>query len=100
MRHKLKSWLGAFSDVVAQVKRCEVRRCDDRVFQLGDELELQEYDNEKEQYTGKATLVRVIHIIRRAGPTIICGVSAQQIDVIPMAVMSIVPIPWKDEKRP
>jgi hypothetical protein len=99
VRHKLKSWLGSFSEVVAEVKRCEVRRCDDRVFQLGDELELQEYDNEKEQYTGKATLVLVTHIIRRAGPMIICGVSAQQIDVIPMAVMSIVPIPWKDAEK-
>jgi hypothetical protein len=99
VRHKLKSWPEAFSDVVAQRKRCEVRRCDDRKFVVGDELELQEYDNENEKYTGRQTLVLVSHVIRRAGPTIICGVSAQQIDVIPMAVMSIVPIPWKAEEK-
>jgi Domain of unknown function (DUF3850) len=96
MRHKLKIWPEAFADVVAQRKRCEVRRCDDRKFAVGDELELAEYDNEKEKYTGKATLVLVTHVMRRAGSTIICGVSAQQIDVIPMAVMSIASIPWTD----
>lgn len=96
-RHKLKCWLESFADIVAGRKRCEARRCDDRKFALGDELELQEYNNENEKFTGKSTLVLVTHIIRRAGPTILCGVSAQQIDVIPIAVMSIVPIPWKDE---
>ena len=96
MRYKLKTWIESFEEVVANRKRCEVRRCDDRKFQVGDELELQEYDHEKETYTGRATLVLVTHIIRRAGPTIICGVSAQQNEAIPMAVMSFVPIPWKE----
>ena len=97
-RHKLKCWLESFADIKAGTKRCEVRRCDDRKFALGDELELHEYDDEKSECTGQATLVLVTHIIRRAGPTIICGVSAQQIDVIPIAVMSIIPIPWTEEK--
>ena len=96
-RHKLKCWLESFSDIVAGRKRCEVRRCDDRTFCVGDELELKEYDSDSDKYTGKSTLVLVTHIIRKAGPTILCGVSAQQIDVIPIAVMSIVPIAWTDE---
>jgi len=98
IRHKLKVWHDAFVDVIEERKRCEVRRCDDRTFAVGDELELCEYDPDAQKETGRVTLVLVTHLIRQAGPTIICGVSAQQIDVLPIAVMSIIPIPWSISK--
>lgn len=59
--HELKIWPQHFADIASGLKRYEVRK-NDRVFQLGDELHLREWDPEPATYTGRFCLVRIIHV--------------------------------------
>lgn len=52
MTHALKTWPEYFKKVESGEKLFEVRK-DDRKFQVGDKLILQEYNPEQKQYTGK-----------------------------------------------
>ena len=52
-----------FTEVCAGRKRAELRK-DDRHFEVGDNLMLQEWDGKK--YTGRRIIVRVTHILRNA----------------------------------
>lgn len=49
--HKLKTWKQYYRDVYRRMKKFEVRK-DDRDFQVGDILILQEYDQLREELTG------------------------------------------------
>lgn len=51
MNHELKTWPGPFADVRSYRKNFEVRK-DDRNFQIGDCLILEEWDPDTEKYTG------------------------------------------------
>lgn len=62
MIHQLKSWPEFFQAIVERRKRHELRRSDDRNFSVGDILCLQEYDNERQRYTGREIDVRVTYI--------------------------------------
>jgi ASC-1-like (ASCH) protein len=58
MRHNLKTWPEYFQAVVDGKKTFEIRK-NDRGFQVGDELLLQEYDPKEEAYTGRQAIAVV-----------------------------------------
>lgn len=60
--HKLKTWMPYFDDIKAGIKTFEIRK-NDRNFQIGDKLLLQEYDQEKKVYTGREVCVEVLYIL-------------------------------------
>lgn len=62
MVHKLKTWPDYFQAIWEGRKRCEVRK-NDRNFQQGDILLLEEYDQVKGQYSGRFIRVHVTHLI-------------------------------------
>jgi len=59
--YDLKIWPKHFEDVRAGTKKYEVRR-NDRVFLVGDEITLREWDPLPATYTGRVCLVRIIHV--------------------------------------
>jgi hypothetical protein len=62
--HDLKCWPESFDAILDGRKRYEIR-VNDRGFQVGDELNLFEYENEKEdgqRYTGRELRVRVTYM--------------------------------------
>jgi len=63
MRHELKTWPKQFGAVLGGSKKHEVR-VNDRNFQEGDELLLQEWDPEKQRYTGRHILAAVSYMTR------------------------------------
>lgn len=63
MTHHLKTWPEYFTEVICDLKRFEVRR-DDRDFQVGDHLVLEEWDPATKQYTGREAEVYVTYILR------------------------------------
>jgi len=61
--HQLKTWPSAFAAIKSGKKTFEFR-IDDRGFQVGDILQLQEYDPLPNEYTGSEVLVEVTYIAR------------------------------------
>ena len=66
MRHKLKTWPTFFYDVVMGSKTFEIRK-NDRGFNVGDELILQEYEPDTKTYTGEEFSVMVDYTIHLTG---------------------------------
>jgi Domain of unknown function (DUF3850) len=62
MEHKVKSWPSFFDATLAGVKTHDVRRIGDRDYQVGDTLRLQEFDPEKQHYTGRELCARITYI--------------------------------------
>ena len=60
--HDLKIDPEYFNDVITGEKRFEVRK-NDRDYKKRDLLNLQEYDREKKEYTGRKTLIPVRYIL-------------------------------------
>lgn len=60
--HVLKTWPKYFQSIKHGFKTFEIRR-DDRNFQLGDYLELKEWNPDEEKYTGDKLLKRVNYIM-------------------------------------
>jgi hypothetical protein len=61
--HELKTWPEFFKAVASGAKTFEVRR-DDRDFEVGDSLVLREWNQDKEQYTGRRVERVVTYILR------------------------------------
>lgn len=61
--HHLKCWPEYFDAVYHNIKSFEVRR-NDRNYQVGDILVLQEYDPDVDEYTGRETRLRATYILR------------------------------------
>ena len=61
--HELKTWPEFFEPLRTGDKRCEVRK-DDRGFSVGDKLNLREWDQNAQRYTGRVIWMRVTHILR------------------------------------
>lgn len=61
--HHLKCWPEYFDAVYHNIKPFEVRR-NDRNYQVGDILVLQEYDPDIDEYTGRETRQRATYILR------------------------------------
>lgn len=64
MVHEMKCWMPFFQDVMTGAKNYEIRREDDRHFQVGDSLHLHEWDQAVERYTGRWVSRRVTYITR------------------------------------
>lgn len=60
--HDLKILPEYFEDILANRKRSEIRRCDDRKFHVGDELRLWEWNPKKQAYTGRAVLATIMNL--------------------------------------
>lgn len=60
--HELKSWPELFEPMVQGVKTHDLRRADDRQFQVGDHLRLREYDPRAERYSGRECTVEITYI--------------------------------------
>lgn len=60
--HNLKTWPSYFERIVTGRKKFEARR-DDRDFKIGDFLNLQEYDPNRDIYTGREITVKVTDIV-------------------------------------
>jgi hypothetical protein len=67
MTHRLKCWPEPFQATLDGRKPFEVRRCDDRRFNEGDTLILEEWIPEHEQYTGRALSVLVTYLLPGGG---------------------------------
>jgi ASC-1-like (ASCH) protein len=92
MSHRLKCWAEYFDAIVAGRKTCDVRHEDDRVFGVGEIVELTRTDRE-----GKATepqarlMVTISHIDRHAGALELLGepgVAGASSGTKPIAVLS------------
>ena len=60
--HDLKIERKYFDDVITERKRFEVRK-NDRDYQVNDILSLNEYDKDKQVYTGRHISVKVLYIL-------------------------------------
>lgn len=67
MRHKLKIWKFHFDNILFKGKRFEIRKEDDRVFDVGDILELHVWDTTALKFTGEMCEVDVVFIHRGLG---------------------------------
>lgn len=61
MKHKLKTWTPFFNDVIERRKLFELR-LNDRGFQVGDVLVLQEWNSDTHEYTGREFDVVVTYL--------------------------------------
>jgi hypothetical protein len=60
--HELKTWPEYFESVVVGVKTFEIRK-NDRNFQVGDTLKLEEFNPVDNMYTGRVSFVTVTYIL-------------------------------------
>lgn len=65
MTHALKTWPEYYKLIVSGEKPFELRK-DDRPFVVGDTLILQEFNPEKNEYTGKESEFNIGYILRNA----------------------------------
>lgn len=65
--HKLKCHPGPFLEIEEGHKTCEVRREDDRSFEVGDTLLLQEWRPDSGGYTGRELRALVTNVTKFAG---------------------------------
>jgi hypothetical protein len=61
MLHELKIWPEAYGPLEAGRKRHEFRK-DDRGFEIGDFLYLREWEVDRREYTGRASIARVTYL--------------------------------------
>ena len=87
--HELKSWPGQFQALWTGRKRAEFRR-DDRHYEVGDKLDLREYDPDAAVHTGFRIQARVTHVVR--GPEVevpagyvVLSIEVLDADVLPRA---------------
>ena len=62
IEHKVKSWPALFEATLSGAKTHELRRTNDRDYQVGDTLLLQEFDPQTQQYTGREVTVSITYI--------------------------------------
>jgi hypothetical protein len=79
--HELKSWPSQFQAMWTGLKRAEFRR-DDRGYQIGDLLELREWDPSLRQYTGFLLTARVTHLVRGPELEVPAGFVVLSIEVL------------------
>jgi len=79
--HELKSWPSQFQAMWTGLKRAEFRR-DDRGYQVGDQLELREWDPSRRQYTGFRLTARVTHLVRGPELEVPAGFVVLSIEVL------------------
>jgi hypothetical protein len=65
-RHLVKSWPEFFNAVADGAKRFELRK-NDRNYQAGDLIVLQEFDPKSETHTGREFTMRISYVMHGAG---------------------------------
>ena len=60
--HTLKCWPEFFDEIAAGRKRHDLRRSDDRSFEVGDIMRLKEFDPISQTFTGREQLVEITYI--------------------------------------
>ena len=63
MTHSIKIASRYYEAVLRKDKKFEIRK-DDRGYQVGDTVILEEWDDEKEQYTGRWQQVEISYVLR------------------------------------
>lgn len=63
MTHALKTWPEFYKEIESGNKTFEIQR-NDRPFKIGDTLLLQEWDNKRDEYTGKETKRQITYILK------------------------------------
>lgn len=80
--HELKTWPQYFEQVVAGQKQFEIRK-NDRDFQVGDVLVLDEYCPDRKVYTGNYAIVKIEYILHGGQFGIEPGYCVMSITLIP-----------------
>lgn len=77
MIHRLKCWSESFEAIRSEAKKCELRRCDDRTFNVKDELILEEWipEGPRAGRTGRELVAVVTHISAFAGEMVPIGIA-------------------------
>jgi len=75
--HELKSWPEFFEQVISNQKTHELRRADDRVFNVGEHITLREFNRESEKYTGREVTAEITYITNTDSP---CAYSKEALD--------------------
>jgi len=65
MTHAVKTWLQYYEAQQAGEKLFELRK-DDRPYKVGDKFLSQEFDQHKNEYTGKETVYLISYVLRDA----------------------------------
>jgi hypothetical protein len=60
--HVLKCWPEFFEAIAAGLKRHDLRRADDREFQVGETVLLQEFDPHSAKHTGREQIVEITYV--------------------------------------
>ncbi|MGU3458566.1 MULTISPECIES: DUF3850 domain-containing protein [Bacillus cereus group] len=61
MLHNLKINTVFFEPVLKRIKTFEIRK-NDRDFHVGDTINLNEWDNERKEYTGRSIAIEILYI--------------------------------------
>lgn len=61
-KHSVKSWTYLYEAIINGQKKHDVRYVNERDYQVGDLLELNEFDQVLQQYTGRKTMARITYI--------------------------------------
>lgn len=75
--HELKSWPEFFQPTLDGVKTHDLRRADEREFQVGDRMRLREFDPVRSLYTGREMTVEITYITSAELP---CALSKGALD--------------------
>lgn len=75
--HQLKCWPEFFQAILEGRKTHDLRRADDRHFNVGDHLQLREFDPKTERYTGREQTAEITYITSSDIP---CALSARALD--------------------
>jgi hypothetical protein len=67
-KYELKSWSEFFEPILLGKKTHDLRRADDRNFEVGDVLLLREFNPQSSTYTGRELLVEVTYITSAKHP--------------------------------
>lgn len=60
--HKIKSWALFYKDIESGERTSDIRCTSDRRFMVGDQMELNEFDPVKFEYTGRKQLVEITYV--------------------------------------
>lgn len=60
--HRLKSWTMFFKDIATGERTSDIRSTEDRRFQVGDTLDLQEFDPVTFNYTGRYLYATITYV--------------------------------------
>jgi ParB family chromosome partitioning protein len=82
MIHDLKCWIDPFEEIINGKKKFEFR-LNDRNYEVGDELHLNEWDPILKKYTGRSTYQEVTSILRKGFglPDGYCIMSIEKVSV-------------------